>query len=478
MLDNTAFAEALVHELLRAPEQQARWDIEAVESDGASAMADVDRRERRVTLNLHPGQMAAWQSTRRFTFMLAGTQGGKTSMLPWLLARHILASDSGGDWLAVTATYDLFKNKFLPELREVLEFTLGIGRLVGQGVIELRDPESGEFLAHHSSDPMWGRVLLRSASSRGGLESATARAAILDECGQDDFGLTAWEAVLRRLNVHRGPIWAGTSLYNQGWLKQLINDPWERGERPDIEISRFPSNMNPAFGDEAYEEARVTMQTHRFRMMYEGKYGRPAGAIFTDFIQRLKHDGGHLARRFDLPLQWARYQSVDPGVLNTAKLWAAHDSESDIFYIYRAQLDDARRPATEHARDDLLLEGREGERVILRAIGAKSEKYWREDYRREGATGIREPDVDRVEEGIDRVTQLLRQHRIFIFDDLVDLVDQILDYSREVDEFGNPLEAIRDKSEYHLVDALRYLCIQLARPAARVRLKVSSVPYA
>ena len=144
MLDNTAFAEALVHELLRGPEREARWDVAAVESDGAKSMAEVDRRARRVTLNLHPGQMAAWQSTRRFTFMLAGTQGGKTSMLPWLPARHILASEEGGDWLAVTATYDLFKNKFLPELREVLEFTPSIGRLVGQGVIELRDDGPGD----------------------------------------------------------------------------------------------------------------------------------------------------------------------------------------------------------------------------------------------------------------------------------------------------------------------------------------------
>ena len=56
---------------------------------------------------------------------------------------------------------------------------------------------------------MWGRILLRAAASRGALEGFTAKAAILDECGQDAFTMYAWDAVERRLDVHKGKIWAG-----------------------------------------------------------------------------------------------------------------------------------------------------------------------------------------------------------------------------------------------------------------------------
>lgn len=36
-----------------------------------------------IQLDFHPGQARAWLSKARFVFMLAGTQGGKTSFGPW-----------------------------------------------------------------------------------------------------------------------------------------------------------------------------------------------------------------------------------------------------------------------------------------------------------------------------------------------------------------------------------------------------------
>ena len=82
----------------------------------------------------------------------------------------------------------------LPDERvHLLERILGIGKWwAGNKIIELRDPNdlNSEFTARHADDPMWGRVILRSAQSEGGLESATAQAAWLDECGQPKFQLS------------------------------------------------------------------------------------------------------------------------------------------------------------------------------------------------------------------------------------------------------------------------------------------------
>src|SRR5512135_2337320 len=73
---------------------------------------------KRLRLNLHRGQTQAWESAARFVFIIAGTQSGKTSFGPWLFHNWIQQGGEG-DYLAVTATYDLFKLKMLPEMRRV-----------------------------------------------------------------------------------------------------------------------------------------------------------------------------------------------------------------------------------------------------------------------------------------------------------------------------------------------------------------------
>ena len=460
------------------------WRIDAIPHTGNPTLPlyTVDRDAWRVTLNLHEGQMRAWESDSLYTFMLAGAQGGKTAFLPWVLARKILADmaagSTGGDYLIATSTSQLFNSGFRPVILDTFVHVLGIARMwPSTDFFELRDPATGEFWAHGAKETMWGRLLLRSAASRDALEGFTAKAAILDECGQDAFTMYAWEAVEKRLDVNKGPIWAGTTLYNFGWLKQLIFDPWEEGKLPNVSVVQFPSNINPAFSDERFEEKRAAMQPHRFRMQHEGKFGRPSGAIFTDFVNASRNEGGHLVPRFKPPTEWARYQAVDPGVVNTCRLWAAHDEADDVYYIYRCLYGGERMYPAEYAAADMELEARNGERVVKRAIGSKQEVHWHADYRRAGARGVATPDVDRVEEGIDRIITLLRQHRIYFMDDMRDMTDELMDYSRETDEMGNATDKIRDKSSFHRVDALRYLCIQLVRPKRLYNVNVEVRSY-
>ena len=97
--------------------------------------------------------------------------------------------------------------------------------------------------------------------------------------------------------------------------------------------------------------------------------------------------------------------------------------------------------------------------------------------RRAGARGIAEPNTDSVEEGIDRIITLLRQHRIYFMDDMRDMTDELMDYSRETDEMGNATDKIRDKSSFHRVDALRYLCIQIVRPKRLYNVNVEVRSY-
>ena len=429
---------------------------------------------RGIDLDLPPGQAAAWDATERIVAVISGTQGGKTSFGPWWLHREI-ALGGPGDYLAVTASFDLFKLKMLPELLEVFVDVLGIARLwAGDGVLELCEhvwdegagvwaPIPGQFKATRSSDPMWGRIIMRSASAEGGLESATAKAAWLDEAGQDAFGLGAWEAVLRRLSLSRGRVLITTTPYNLGWLKQKVHDRWKAGD-PGIRVIQFASTANPAFSREEFEERRREMDDWKFRMFYEGQFERPLGLIYSAFIDRYDFEGGHQVKPFTVPGRWPRWVGVDPGGANYAKVWLALDVDTGRYYLYRESLEGGKSTG-EHAREADELARRMGENVVLYVVGQKAETQARLDWAAAGVYNVAEPPVHDVESGIDAVIELLRTFRLFVFDTCDGTLDELGSYRRKLDSDGQVTDEIEGKSKYHYLDALRYVVVGRERQA-------------
>jgi hypothetical protein len=391
----------------------------------------------RLQINLHPGQTRAWESKRRFVFIIAGTQSGKTSFMPVLLDREI-RERGPGDYLAVTATYDLLKLKFLPEMRNYYEGFFGWEYMASEkAIVKAYKPR------------MFTRIILRSADAEGGLESATAKAALLDECGQDRFTLSAWEAIQRRLSLARGRVLAGTTPYNLGWLKTQIFDRWRAGDT-DIQVIQFKSTMNPSFPRDEYERAKRTMPSWRFEMFYNGEFSRPAGMIYEDFTQN------HIVPAFPIPADWPRFLGLDFGAVNTAKIYIAQDPKSGLLYLYRESLRGGLTTA-EHVADVRQY----SEPNLIAWGGAKSEVQQRRDF---GAAGliISEPPIWDVEAGISRVIALLKERRLYIFDTCPGIIDEIGTYSRELDDSGQPTEKIKNKNDYHRLDGLRYVAAGLS----------------
>lgn len=415
----------------------------------------------KLVLPFHYGQTQGWDSLRRFVFILAGTQSGKTSYLPWWLwreAKQTCSPDGGNDYIATTANYDLFKLKFLPEMRTVFEYVLKVGRYwSGERLIELRPnlDRDAPFWAKHADDPMWGRIILRSAASPAGLESATAKAAILDEAGQDEFTLETWEAVLRRLSLHQGRVCAATTLYNLGWIKGEIYDAWKNGD-PDIDVIQFASIQNPAFPKAEFERARNKMQDWRFAMFYLGQFARPAGLIYSAF----KDDW--LVDPFDIPDDWERIIGVDFGGANTARLWLAQDPGSEIWYAYKESLE-GDKSSQEYVEDTI------GQTSGTYTVvgGAASETQYRMDWQAAGLD-VLEPPIKEVENGIDKVIELMKANRFRVFRTLHGLRDELGSYRRKLDERGEPTEEILNKRTYHRLDALRYSCCYINQPIAEI----------
>ena len=385
---------------------------------------------------MHPGQRRAWDSDKRFTVVLAGTQSGKTSFGPWWLWREIQRQGEG-DYIAATATYDLFKLKMLPALLDVFVHTLGIAEYKpSDRILELHYPKA--------------RIILRSAESGGGLESSTAKAAWLDEAGMDSFTLETWEAVLRRLSIHQGRVLLTTTIYNMGWLKQAVYDKWRAGNA-SIDVIQFDSTTNPSFPQEEYERARESMPAWKFRMFYQGQYDRPAGLIYDCFDR-----SEHVIKPFTIPADWSRYGGLDFGGVNTAALLVAKEpSEVPRYYVYR-EYHAGSRTAQQHA--DTLLAGEPC--VPDFSGGSHSEDQWRREFRNVGLP-IREPRVKDVEVGIQRGYGIIKRDELRVFDTCTGFIDQLQSYSRKVDDLGEPLEEIANKATFHLCDAWRYLAIRL-----------------
>jgi hypothetical protein len=388
-------------------------------------------------LYLHPGQTKAWDSERRFVFVVAGTQGGKTSFGPWWLWREIKSRGSG-DYLAVTATYDLFKLKMLPEMQRVFcELLPGWSWSASDRVILSSDGQT--------------RIILRSANAPGGLESATAKAAWLDECGQDDFRLESWEAVLRRLSLARGRVLGTTTPYNLGWLKTEVYDRWRAGD-PDYMVVQFKSIQNPRFPREEYERAKASLPAWKFEMFYNGQFSRPAGLIYEDFSE-----AENICDPFDIPVSWPRRVGVDFGGVHTATVWTAENPVTGAVYLFRETLEGG-QTTREHAAKWL----KYGDHVVLWMGGAPSEDQPRRDFKSAGVP-IARPPVSDVEAGIDRVTALIKSRRLIVFRSCRGVLDELGTYSRELDDTGQPTEKIKDKETFHRLDALRYVACGLTQ---------------
>ncbi len=396
--------------------------------------------------------------------MMAGTQGGKTSFGPWWLDREIENCGSG-DYLAVTSTYDLFKLKMLPEIRSVFEFALGKARYwAGDKLMELRDPETGEFWAKSANDPMWARIILRSAASPGGLEAATAKAAWLDEVGQDDFRVEAWEAVLRRLSLNQGRVLGTTTLYNLGWLKTQIYDPWKDGAK-HIEVVQFPSILNPAFPPEEFDQAKLRLPGWKFTMFYEGDYAQPASLIYKAY-----KDNVHAVDDFPIPKNWRCFVGIDYGPINNALIWVAEDPEPDrrgelSYYIFDDPLrgNKSTRQHVWSARQH-----DHADQVVGWWGGSPSEKQERWDWADAGIR-VQRPPISSVEPGIDRVIGLFRQNRLFVFRSCRGVRDELGTYGRVLDNDGEPTEKIKDKNKFHRLDGVRYVVSGMTRAQKKAR---------
>ncbi len=402
---------------------------------------------------LHAGQTRVHNSKARFVVVQAGTQGGKTCYGPDWLIREIEGDKNypgrgSGDYLVVTATFPLLELKLLPEFRKLFEYYLKRGEFSETKKI---------FTYYKDKDDIDKRIriIFGSATNPENIESATAKAAWLDEAGQKQFRRETWEAIQRRLSLHQGRCLFTTTLYGLGWFKAELYDRAKAGDK-NIEIIQFRSTENPAFPVEEYERARHVLPSWKFKMFYQGEYDKPAGVVYDSFNEALCK-----IRRFNVPKDWPRYVGVDFGNVNTAAVWYALNPSSGDVYAYREYL--ALGSVANHV--DAFRRLSQDEWIVKTIGGSHQEEGWREAFNLAGwpvaESNIQGPDS--VEVGISRVYALHKQNKLYVFDDLHKYLDEKLSYNRKLDDNYQPTEEIEDKASYHLMDAERYILSDFAQ---------------
>jgi hypothetical protein len=407
-------------------------ELAAIEPDGTLSFAQ-----------FHQGQREAYWSEARFTLVLAGTQGGKTAVgPPWLLKQ--MQQRGPGDYMVVSPTYTLMEKKALPEFLRLFEDALHLGQ---------HNKNTRTFtITREGARSLWGvdviapsHVFFGYGENPNSLESATLKAVWVDEGGQKEFKRESWQAILRRLSIEEGPVLLTSTPYLLGWLSELVES-----EAANVRVINFPSIANPRFRKSEWDRAKAELPPWKFNMFYRGLFERPAGMIYDCWS-----DDDNLVGAFAIPDAWPRHLGLDFGGVNTAGIYLAQELAADgtktgRFYAYR-EYHAGGRTAAQHA---VALAQREPRQPKVTG-GSKSEDQWRWEFARAGLP-VGEPPIAEVEVGINRVYGLIASRNLLVFDSLRGLRDQILSYSRELDDAGEPTEKIEDKETFHYLDALRY----------------------
>jgi hypothetical protein len=275
-------------------------------------------------VNLHQGQARALRSAKRFIGVVAGTQSGKTSFAPLWLWNEI-RQKGPGDYGFITPSFTLMELKALPEFRKLFEDTLALGTYTASPVRRFTFSPSGlRRIFGYDTRPT--TIFFGYAENPDSLESATYKAAVLDEAGQKSFKRESWEAIQRRLAIHLGRCLITTTPYsNFGWLIDEIINKAKAGD-PSVDLITFSSLMNPMFPRSEFQRAMATLPWWKFSMFYLGQIERPAGMIYDIFGE------SHRVPRSEIPEDWKRYIGLDFGGVNTAAVFIAEDPKTRKLY--------------------------------------------------------------------------------------------------------------------------------------------------
>jgi len=377
-----------------------------------------DTEQRRIEFTPHRHQQLVLDSLMEQVLVVAGHRGGKTTVGAIWLIREISEDIKKGitaDYLILGPTYRVLNQSTLRTL--FAYWPKGLGTYKKQdSIIQLVNG---------------GIVWIRSADKPDAVEGLTARRCWMDEaalCNETTYDKVC-QRLVQKAGEPKGRLMMTTTPYGSpsSWMnKRLIE------LRNELKSWLFYINFsmadNPYIDRSIYDRAKATMNESVFRRDFEGQFVKIEGLIYPDF-NRI----AHVVEPFEIPAHWS-----DP----TSILGITYDPEGKEFFVY-----------TQFYKNRQLAE------VIGAFIKQKAFSYtiWdpaavavMNEVRNVCKLRMEQAD-NSVDIGIQRITKLLKENRIKVFDTCEDFIREIEGYCYEKNGSSKPGH---DCS--HSPDSLRY----------------------
>ncbi|KKM88975.1 hypothetical protein LCGC14_1253140, partial [marine sediment metagenome] len=181
----------------------------------------------------------------------------------------------------------------------------------------------------------------------------------------------------------------------------------------------FPSHDNPHISKEALQELMQDMskKSYRQEILAEDDELQLTWLVWGAFNETCK------IPRFPIPTNWLIHSGHDFGPANPAALFFAQDPATGNFYAFKEYLPGGGSTAT-HV--EVFKEVTEGYNVISRTGGSPQEEDSRSNYSSHGWP-IAAPKIKHVKPQIDKVIGMMELNKIFIFEDMSNLLEEVYD---------------------------------------------------
>jgi len=374
------------------------------------------------------------------------------------------ADDKWKGWYSTT-TYQRFAEQGWHHFKHLLfypdeEAQDGSRRVIAIGY-DKKNPERVTYLKLRRVDGGIAEINIKSYEQGDGeFQSAEVDCLALDEeCNNSIYK----EAVMRLMARAGNMIVSATAVKGVDWLDKLRT---RAEEGRNVFHCRLDLRDNPTVGEEEIRNLQEEFgdDPDELALRMSGYPRSRVGLIYGDRIFTPKH----IVDPFDIPGDWTRYRSIDPGFNFCGCLWLAVSPDEDS-YVYRDYKGEQRTIGENCAAIAEL----SGDEVYHRswidpaAMGRKSESGRREIdlWNDEGVQVTVAPD-NAVRTGIEEVQRLLKArggingerpiHRVFR--DCCEMLEERRLY-RRADDAGKDGRDFKErviKRHDHLMDPWRY----------------------
>jgi PBSX family phage terminase large subunit len=377
------------------------------------------------TIKLHKGQWEAYNFTKPYGFAICGTKGGKTFLGALWAQKKITELELGTGLIAAPtnkileqATLDTFF-KLFPEYRKFH-----------------KKQENVLYM------PAGGKIYIRSTDEPLSIEGLNLDWAWLDEVGM--MSRLVWSIAKNKLAISGGQLLGTTNAYYLNWLYKEVYIPWLEKVDEEIEVFNWASTDNPYFPEKFAEQERARLSPAEFARRYEGKFVRMEGLVY-------EIDESHI---IDCSGEYLKFPEkciagVDWGYTNPAGI-VVIKIQNGKYYV----VDEWKQ--SKRTTDEIVQKCREfNKQYQIQTWYPDPAEPDRIDTMQKHHLQIGDVNKD-VPLGISKVSQLFKEHRLFVCDKCPDLQDELDEYRYEIPKEDRSGKEIPVKVNDHLVDALRY----------------------